>query len=42
MTQFNHIHFYFIVVFTILNWMDNYKLGELLGAGYLWRLGHEV
>ena len=41
MTQFNHIHFYFIVVFTILNWMDNYKFGELLGAGYLWGLGHE-
>ncbi|KAM7455455.1 hypothetical protein BLSTO_03790 [Blastocystis sp. subtype 1] len=31
--EFNHIHFYFIVVFAILNWMDNYKFGELLGAG---------
>ena len=35
MTQFNHIHFCFIVVFTRLSWMDDYELGELLGAGYL-------
>ena len=41
MTQFNHIHFCFIVVFTNLNWMDDYELRELLGAGYWWRLGHE-
>ena len=41
MTQFNHIHFCFIVVFTNLNWMDNYKFGELLGVGSMWGLGHE-
>ena len=35
MTQFNHIHICFIAIFTFLNWMDNYKFGELLGAGYL-------
>ena len=35
MTQFNLIHFCFIAVFTVLNWMDNYKLGELLGVGYV-------
>ena len=41
MTQFNHNHFCFIVVFTILNWMDNYKIGELLGVGSMWGLGHK-
>ena len=35
MTQFNHIHFCFIVVFTVLSWMDDYELRELLGFGYL-------
>ena len=41
MTQFNHIRCCFIVVFTVLNWMDNYKFGELLGVGLIWGLGYE-
>ena len=41
MTQFNHIHICFIVTFIHLSWMDDYKLGELLGVGSMWGLGHE-
>ena len=35
MTQFNHNHLCFVASFTRANRMDDYKLMELLGVGYL-------